>query len=84
MNEIAGVILLSLFLGFLILIAIEIFKCSNTPTCGGLVISAMLGLLPLYLVLCVLGILGEPDEDEDEDEEEDDESEEDDNCNERS
>lgn len=31
----------------------------NTPTWKGIIISAILGLLPLYLILCFFGLMGE-------------------------
>ncbi len=31
----------------------------NTPTWNGIIISALLGCLPLYLVLCFFGVMGE-------------------------
>lgn len=34
-------------------------KSRNTPTWEGIIISAIIGLLPLYLVLCFLGYMGE-------------------------
>jgi hypothetical protein len=35
----------------------------NTPTWKGIIISAILGMLPLYLVLCFFGIMGEENDD---------------------
>ena len=32
---------------------------SNNPTWQGIIISAILGMLPLYLILCWLGFMGE-------------------------
>ena len=32
---------------------------SNTPTWSGIIISAIFGMLPLYLILCFFGVLGE-------------------------
>lgn len=31
----------------------------HTPTWKGIIISAILGLLPLYLILCFFGLMGE-------------------------
>lgn len=31
----------------------------NAPTWKGVIISAILGLLPLYLILCFFGVMGE-------------------------
>jgi hypothetical protein len=36
----------------------------NTPTWKGIIISAILGMLPLYLVLCFFGIMGDDGDDE--------------------
>ena len=33
---------------------------ANTPTWNGIIISAILGMLPMYLILCFFGIMGEP------------------------
>jgi len=35
-------------------------NAANTPTWNGIIISAILGILPLYLILCFFGIMGEP------------------------
>ena len=32
----------------------------SNPTLKGVIISLILGLLPLYLILCFFGIMGEP------------------------
>ncbi len=44
-----------------IFLIIKIIKAGipNTPTWKGIIISALLGLLPLYLVLCFFGVMGE-------------------------
>ena len=31
----------------------------NDPTWTGIIISALIGMLPLYLVLCFLGVMGD-------------------------
>ena len=31
----------------------------NAPTWSGIIISAILGMLPFYLILCFFGIMGE-------------------------
>lgn len=31
----------------------------NNPTWEGIIISALIGMLPLYLILCFLGYMGE-------------------------
>lgn len=38
----------------------------NKLTWEGIIISAILGMLPLYLVLCFFGIIGEEGKDDDE------------------
>lgn len=47
------IVLVSLFY-----LALKLLKKANTPTWKGIIISAIVGLLPLYLVLCVFGIMG--------------------------
>lgn len=44
-----------------IYIIVKIIKAGipNTPTWKGIIISALLGVLPLYLVLCFFGVMGE-------------------------
>ena len=59
------VVLLVVGIGALVILAIKYTR--NSPTLEGIAISALLGMLPLYLVLCFFGIMGEGDE-EDEDE----------------
>lgn len=34
-------------------------SAANMPTWEGIIISAILGMLPLYLILCYFGIMGE-------------------------
>lgn len=34
-------------------------KAQNTPTWEGIIISTLIGLLPLYLILCFFGYMGE-------------------------
>ncbi len=41
----------------------------NTPTWKGIIISALIGMLPLYLVLCFFGVMGEDKTDLSRDEE---------------
>lgn len=58
-----------LFFIFLVLIIIVVVKMINnarwnTPTWRGIIISALLGALPLYLFLCFLGYMGEERDDE--------------------
>lgn len=40
-------------------IGILIKNATHVPTWGGIIISAILGMLPLYLILCFFGIMGE-------------------------
>ena len=35
----------------------------NTPAWRGIIISAIVGMLPLYLILCFFGVMGEERED---------------------
>ena len=44
-----------------IYLIVKIIKAGipNTPTWKGIIISALLGMLPLYLVLCFFGVMGE-------------------------
>ena len=63
--------MLGLGLGEIVLILVVIGFCAlfisvlnnaenrNTPTWKGIIISALLGCLPLYLVLCFFGLMGE-------------------------
>lgn len=45
---------------FLVIIISKTIKAGipNTPTWKGIIISAIIGLLPLYLVLCFFGVMG--------------------------
>ena len=48
---------------FVIWAIMAIIGSSNSnPTLLGVVVSLMLGVLPLYLILCFFGIMGEPRE----------------------
>ncbi len=53
-------ICLVVFAGMIYLI-VKIIKAGipNSPTWKGIIISALLGMLPLYLVLCFFGVMGE-------------------------
>lgn len=44
-----------------IYLIVKIIKAGipNSPTWKGIIISALLGMLPLYLVLCFFGVMGE-------------------------
>lgn len=37
---------------------------TNSPTWEGIILSAIMGMLPLYLVLCFFGVMGEPRDEE--------------------
>jgi len=51
---------LVIFAGMIYLIVkIIMAGIPNTPTWKGIIISALLGMLPLYLVLCFFGVMGE-------------------------
>jgi hypothetical protein len=67
MGESLMVILLVVGIGALVILAIKYTR--NSPTLEGIAISALLGMLPLYLVLCFFGIMGEGDEEDEEFEE---------------
>ena len=60
-------------LGFAIMLAYLVYyllvhqiKYANTPTWPGIIISALLGCLPFYLVLCYFGYMGEEKENDEE------------------
>jgi hypothetical protein len=49
-----------LVVGIMILIGVAISHGGeNYPTWTGIIISAMIGMLPLYLILCFFGVMGE-------------------------
>ena len=55
------ILIILVFLIFMIIIGfISAIFCGtrNTPTWHGIIISAIIGMLPLYLILCFLGIMG--------------------------
>jgi RsiW-degrading membrane proteinase PrsW (M82 family) len=53
-------IIFVVFVGIIYLIVkIIMAGIPNTPTWKGIIISALLGMLPLYLVLCFFGVMGE-------------------------
>ena len=60
---------LVLMIAYIVYLLIYQIKFANTPTWTGIIISALLGCLPFYLVLCYFGIMGEEDGEEDDDEE---------------
>ena len=41
------------------IISIIINSATNTPTWQGIIVSALIGMLPLYLFLCWMGWMGE-------------------------
>ena len=49
-----------LFIGLIILIGVAIIHgAENNPTWTGIIVSALLGMLVFYLILCFFGIMGE-------------------------
>lgn len=65
-----SLIFILLLVGLCVLVIMAIKKAAcNSPTLEGVVISALLGMLALYLVLCFFGIMGEGDEEDEEFEE---------------
>lgn len=56
-----GSILAMVLLGGLIYLIGKVISDGpvNNPTWEGIIISALIGLLPLYLILCFLGYMGE-------------------------
>jgi len=64
---------LAIMFAYFVYLLIKQFKFANAPTWKGIIISAMMGCLPFYLVLCYLEFMGEDRKGEDNDEEEDEE-----------
>jgi quinol-cytochrome oxidoreductase complex cytochrome b subunit len=55
-----GFVEILLIIGIIVLMVWAIAKgAKNSPTWKGIIISLILGLLPLYLILCFFGIMGE-------------------------
>lgn len=52
-------IMVFLIIGVIALIASAIKGSSNQPTMKGVIISLIIGMLPLYLILCFFGVMGE-------------------------
>lgn len=52
-------IMLFLIVGFIALIVSAIKGSRNQPTMKGVIISLIIGMLPLYLILCFFGVMGE-------------------------
>ena len=64
MEELAGTLLAIVLTIGLVALIIGIIKAlirnaRNTPTWKGIIISAILGLLGFYLILCFFGVMGE-------------------------
>ncbi len=55
LGYILAILVFCLFIAFILRIA----ENCNTPTWKGIIISALLGCLPLYLFLCFIGWMGE-------------------------
>jgi hypothetical protein len=54
------VFVLLLLVGIILLVILAISKGGrNYPTWTGIIVSAILGLLAIYLVLCFFGLMGE-------------------------
>lgn len=55
------IVLILVVIGFCVLLVSVLFNSDNrnTPTWHGIIISALIGCLPLYLVLCFFGLMGE-------------------------
>lgn len=51
--------LLLIFALMIVLLAAAIKYSKNQPTMKGVIISLILGMLPLYLILCFFGVMGE-------------------------
>ena len=61
MDGILSVLFIVAFIYLIVwLIKVLIKNAAHVPTWGGIIISAILGMLPLYLILCFFGIMGEP------------------------
>lgn len=55
-NLILAIILMILVIS---VVTILINGPKNDPTWTGIIVSALIGMLPLYLVLCFLGVMGD-------------------------
>ncbi len=58
-SNLSFLIMMLLIFGVIALIVSAIKHSRNQPTMKGVIISFIFGLLPLYLILCILGIMGE-------------------------
>ena len=55
-----SLLLTIVFIAFIVLVIKAIINgAKNNPTWKGVIISAILGMLPLYLILCFFGVMGE-------------------------
>lgn len=52
-------IMMLLMIGVIALIAAAFKGSKNQPTMKGVIISLLIGMLPLYLILCCFGVMGE-------------------------
>jgi len=60
--ESSGIMLISMIIMVLLLVGLLMLIIkgpANNPTWKGIIISALVGLLPLYLIFCFLGWMGE-------------------------
>jgi len=55
--ELVGSIFVAALIAFCVFVIC--FNRKNNPTWKGIIISALLGCLPFYLILCFIGIMGE-------------------------
>lgn len=58
-DSIAFYIMIGLSVGIIFIIKAMINNATNTPTWQGVIISAIFCVLPLYLIMCWLGWMGE-------------------------
>lgn len=52
-------ILLAYGILFALLLVVTMISDRNRPTWKGVIISFMIGLLPIYLLLCLSGVMGQ-------------------------
>lgn len=43
----------------LVAVAVAVKGAWNQPTMKGVIISLIIGMLPLYLILCIFGVMGD-------------------------
>lgn len=48
-----------IIIGMVLLLSAAIKGARNQPTMKGVIISLIIGMLPLYLILCFFGVMGE-------------------------